>query len=145
MNITWIIKSKNTISHNPDTKLFTCCNYVLNAQINFQRDFWILRHFVSIPFYLVKNKLPTYIIKHEPSFPISLERAKMQKTSYCSCNLSIFQGWPDNIIKMQKRGKLACLCFQSSAQGTIPILRQHIFGLFLTHPPEVSINSTEHQ
>ena len=25
------------------------------------------------------------------------------------------------------------------------ILRQHIFGLFLTHPPYVSINSTERQ
>ena len=24
--------------------------------------------------------------------------------------------------------------------GTIPILRQHLFGLFLTHPPYVSIN-----
>ena len=29
--------------------------------------------------------------------------------------------------------------------GTIPILRQHIFELFLTHPPCISIDSTERQ
>ena len=37
---------------------------------------------------------------------------------------------------------------QPNAIGTIPILRQHIFGLFLdplTHPTSAQIHSTEHQ
>ena len=29
--------------------------------------------------------------------------------------------------------------------GTIPILHQHIFGIFQAHPPYVSMNSTERQ
>ena len=33
----------------------------------------------------------------------------------------------------------------SSGIGAIQILRQYLFGLYLTHPPYVSINSTESQ
>ena len=49
---------------------------------------------------------------------------------------------------MNSRLETVIICIPTYL-GTIPKLRQHIFGLFLTypviHPPYVSINSTEHQ
>ena len=57
----------------------------------------------------------------------------------------VSKGWNLDPLKNHRPSHQKYIVKLMYTYGTIPKLRQHIFGLFLTHPPYFSINSTERQ